>query len=322
MLRIHNLLVSAAALMLALTTTAAAQEYPTKPVRLIVPFPPGGSNDLVGRIIASKLSARFGRQVIVDNRAAAAGIVGTEIAANAPRDGYTLLMVSLAHTANPWFYKLPYDPIKSFVPVAILGSGPNVLLINPALPVNSVRELIALAKQKPGGIQWGSGGVGSFQHLGGELFALEAGVNMLHVLFKGASQAMIDVIGGHTQVAFSALIAAAPHIRSGKLKALGTGGKRRNPILPEIPTIDEAGVPGYEAVNWWGIVAPEGTPTRIVEKLHKEISTVQDLAEVQERFAAEGSEIVRMSSAEFGDFMAKEMSRWQRVVKERGIKVE
>jgi tripartite-type tricarboxylate transporter receptor subunit TctC len=321
--RILALLFKTAGLMLALTTAVAAQEYPSKPVRLIIPFPPGGSNDLVGRTISTQLSKRLGKQFVVDNRAGGAGgIVGTELVANAPKDGYTLLIVSLAHAANPWLYKLPYDPIRSFIPVAILGSGPNMLLVNPGLPVNSVKELIALAKQKPGEIPWASGGIGGSQHLAGELFRLETGVNMLHVPFKGAGPAMIDVVGGHTKVAFSALIAAAPHIRSGKLRALGTGGTTRSAVLPDVPTIAEAGVPGYEAVNWWGIVAPAGTPAAIVEKLHKEISTAQDSPEVQKQFASEGSEIVRMSSADFGAFMVKEMSKWERVVKEGGIKAE
>jgi tripartite-type tricarboxylate transporter receptor subunit TctC len=311
-----------AGVMLALMAGVAAQDYPTKPVRLIVPFPPGGSNDIVGRAIATQLAARLGRPFVVENRAGAGGVVGTEIVANAPKDGHTLLMVSIAHTVNPWLYKLPYDTIQSFAPVAILASGPNVLAVHPDLPVNSVKELVELAKKKPGQIQWASGGVGGFQHLAGELFRLETGVNMLHVPFKGAAPAMIDVIGGHTKVVFSALVAAVPHIRSGKLKALGTGGRERNAILPEIPTIAEAGVPGYEAINWWGIAAPNGTPARIVEKLHDAIAAAQNAPELQKQFASEGSDIVRMSSADFGSFMNKEMRKWERVVKEGGIKPE
>ena len=314
-------LLRAAGLLLALTTAAAAQDYPTKPVRLIIPFPPGGSNDVVGRLIATHLSERLGKQVVVDNRAAGAGgVVGTEIAANAPNDGYTLLIISIAHTVNPWLYKLPYDPIKAFTPVAILASGSNVLVVNPQLPVNSVKDLLAAAKEKPGQLQYASAGVGSFQHLGGELFKLTAGVDLLHVPFKGGGPAMIDVVGGHTKIMFSSLVQTTPHIRSGKLRALGTGGAARNPVLPEVPTIAEAGVPGYEAVNWWGIVAPAGTPAAIVEKLHKEVSAVQDSEQVKKHFASEGAQIVQMSSAEFGAFMEKEMKKWERVVKEGGIK--
>jgi hypothetical protein len=208
--RLHAMLLKAAGLLLALTTAVAAQDYPNKPVRLIIPFPPGGSNDVVGRLIATHLGERLGKQVVVDNRAGAGGVVGTELAANAPPDGYTIQIVSIAHAVNPWLYKLPYDPIKSFTPISILASGPNVVTVHPSLPVNSIKDLVALAKQKPGELQYASAGVGSFQHLGGELFKLEAGVNMLHVPFKGGGPAMIDVIGGHTKVLFSSLVQTTP----------------------------------------------------------------------------------------------------------------
>src|SRR5215208_1626097 len=321
--RTHSLLLKTAGLLLALTTAAAAQDYPTKPIRMIIPFPPGGSNDVVGRLFATHLSERLGKQVVVDNRGAGAGgIVGTEVVANAPHDGYTIGIISLAHAVNPWLYKLPYDPIKAFTPVAILGSGPNVLVVNPELPVHSVKELIAAAKEKPGQLQYASAGVGSFQHLGGELFKFMAGVNLLHVPFKGGGPAMIDVVGGHTKVMFSSLVQTTPHIKSGKLRALGTGGLKRNPVLPDVPTVAEAGVPDYGAVNWWGIVAPAGTPPVIVERLHKAITEVQDSPEVQKQFATEGAEVVKKSTAEFGQFMISEMNKWERVVKEGGIKAE
>ncbi len=321
--RLHALLIKTAGLIIALTTAAAAQDYPTKPVRLIIPFPPGGSNDVVGRLFATHLSERLGKQVVVDNRGAGAGgIVGTEIVANSPHDGYTIGIISLAHAVNPWLYKLPYDPIKAFTPIAILGSGPNVLVVNPELPVHSVKELVDLARQKPGQLQYASAGVGSFQHLGGELFKLMAKVDILHVPFKGGGPAMIDVVGGHTKVMFSSLVQTTPHIKSGKLRALGTGGSKRTTVLPDVPPVAEAGVPGYEAVNWWGIVAPAGTPAAIVAKLHKELTAVQDSPELQKQFATEGADIVKMSSAEFGEFMVKEMNKWERVVKEGGIKAE
>jgi tripartite-type tricarboxylate transporter receptor subunit TctC len=321
--KLRAALLTAAGLLLALTTAVAAQDYPTKPVRLIIPFPPGGSNDVVGRLIATHLSERLGKQVVVDNRGAGAGgVVGSEVAANAPRDGYTLLIISLAHAVNPWLYKLPYDPIKAFTPIAILASGPNVLVVNPELPVHSVKELLAAAKDKPGQLQYASAGVGSFQHLGGELFKLMAGVNILHVPFKGGGPAMIDVVGGHTKVMFSSLVQTTPHIRSGKLRALGTGGSTRNPVLPDVPTIAEAGVPSYEAVNWWGVVAPAGTPTAIIDKLHQEITAVQNSDEVRKHFTTEGAQVVQMSSAEFAAFIEKEMKKWERVVKEGGIKAE
>ena len=316
-------LLQAAGLAFALAGAAAAQDYPVKPVRLIIPFPPGGSNDVVGRLIAAHLSERLGKQVVVDNRGAGAGgVAGTEITANAPKDGYTLQIISLAHAVNPWLYKLPYDPIKSFTAVAILASGPNVLVVNPTLPVNSVADLLAAAKGKPGQLQYASAGIGSFQHLGGELFKLMAGVDILHVPFKGGGPAMIDVVGGHTKIMFSSLVQTTPHIRSGKLKALGTGGATRNPVLPDVPTIAEAGVPGYEAVNWWGIVVPAGTSAAVVAKLHEEITAVQNSDEVKKQFAGEGAQVVQMSSAEFAGFIEKEMKKWERVVKEGGIKAE
>jgi tripartite-type tricarboxylate transporter receptor subunit TctC len=317
-----SLLRAAATLLLALTTAAHAQEYPAKPVRLIVPFPPGGSNDIVGRTIATQLGERWGKQVVVDNRGGAGGVIGTDLAAKTAPDGYTLLVVSIAHAVNPWLYKLSYDPIKSFTPVAILATGPNVLTVNPGLPVNSVKELVALAKQKPGELQWASAGVGSFQHLGGELFKLTAGVDILHVPFKGGGPAMIDVIGGHTKILFSSLVQTMPHIRSGKLRALATGGTTRSAVLPDVPTVAEAGVPGYEAVNWWGIVAPAGTPQPIVDRLHTEVTAVLSTPAVQKQFSSEGAEVVQMTPAEFGAFMVKELQKWERVVKEGGIKAE
>jgi tripartite-type tricarboxylate transporter receptor subunit TctC len=322
MLNRRSWMLHAAGVLLALTATAGAQDYPNKPVRLIIPFPPGGSNDVVGRMIATKLGERLGKQVVVDNRGGAGGVIGTEAVANATPDGYTLGVISIAHAVNPWLYKLTYDPIKSFAPVAVLATGPNVLAVNPGLGVNSVKELIALAKSKPGELQYASAGVGSFQHLGGELFKLEAGVDMLHVPFKGGGPAMVDVIGGHTKLLFSSLVQTTPHLKSGKLKALGTGGKTRSPILPDVPTIAEAGVPGYEAVNWWGIVAPVGTPEPIIAKLHQEIAAVQQSPDVQEQFARQGASVLQMSTAEFTTFIASEMKKWERVVKEGKLKKE
>lgn len=308
--------------LLALGAPVAAQVYPTKPIRMIIPFPPGGGSDVTGRVVANALSARLGRQVIVDNRPGAGGVIGTELAANAPKDGHTLLMVSLAHTVNPWLYDLKgrYDPIKSFMPVAIIAASPVVLVVNPNVPVKSVADLLALARKQPGKLQYASAGVGSVTHLAAELFKYTAKVDMLHVPFKGAGPATTDVVGGHTSLMFGGLLATVPQIRSGKLRALGVGSLKRNPILPEVPSIAEAGVPGYETVNWFGLVAPAGTPASIVDRLHREVTAVQDLPEVKKQFDGDGATVMRMSAAAFGAYMAADMKKWQQVVKEAGIK--
>jgi tripartite-type tricarboxylate transporter receptor subunit TctC len=310
------------AVLSALPTIAAAEDYPSRPIRLIIPFPPGGSNDVVGRVFATKLSEHLGKQVVVDNRSGAGGVVGTEAAANTPPDGYTLLVISLAHAVNPWLYKLAYDPIKAFTPIGIMASGTNVLAVNPDLPVHSAKELVAMAKAKPGDLQYASAGIGSFQHLGGELFKLTAHVDLLHVPFRGGGPAMIDVVGGHTKVIFSSLVQTTPFIRSGKLRALATGGAKRSPVLPDLPTIAEAGVPGYEATNWWGIIAPAGTPKEVVEKVHAALTAVQDSPETQKHLESEGAEVVKMSTEEFGKFMVSEMDKWGKVVKAGNIKAE
>jgi tripartite-type tricarboxylate transporter receptor subunit TctC len=318
-------LVMGAGLSAALLSSAApvaAQEYPARPVRVIIPFPPGGSNDVVGRLISTHLGERLGKQIIIDNRSGAGGVIGTEAVAKSPPDGYTLLMISLAHAVNPWLYKLTYDPIKDFAPIGLLAKGPNVLVVHPSLPVKSVKDLLALAKQKPGDLQYASAGIGSFQHLGGELFKLTAGVDLLHVPFKGGGPAMVDVVGGHTKVMFSSMVQTVPQIKSGKLRALATGGLERSPVLPDLPTIAEAGVAGYEAVNWWGLVAPKGTAQAIIDKLNREIEVVQKSPDVQKQFANEGAEAIPMKSADFGAFMVSEMNKWEKVVKQGGIKAE
>jgi tripartite-type tricarboxylate transporter receptor subunit TctC len=322
--RLASLPLATAAFVFALAASASAQDYPTRPIRMIIPFPPGGGSDVTGRVVATALGERLGKQVIVDNRAGAGGIVGSELAANAPKDGYTLLMVSLAHTVNPWLYDLSgrYDPIRSFAPVAVIAASPVILVVNPSVQANSVEELVALAKKQPGKLQYASAGVGSVTHLAGELFKYIAKVNMLHVPFRGAGPATIDVIGGHTNLMFGGLLATTPHVRSGKLRALGVGSLKGNPVFPDVPSIAESGVPGYETINWFGLVAPAGTPAAIVERLHREITAVQDLPGVQKQFDADGATVLRMSSAEFGAYMVADMKKWERVVKEGGIKAE
>jgi tripartite-type tricarboxylate transporter receptor subunit TctC len=300
----------------------AVAEYPDHPVRLIIPFPPGGSNDVVGRLVAKQLSVKLGQQVFVDNRGGAGGVLGTEAATQAPPDGYTLLIISIAHAVNPALYKLNYDSIKSFTPISILATGPNVLVVNPELPVHNVKELVALAKEKPGTLDYASAGVGSFQHLGGELFKLTAGVNLQHVPYKGGGPAMQDVIAGHVKVMFSSLVQTTPFIKSGQLRALGTGGSKRNPVLPDVPTIAEAGVAGYESNNWWGIMAPAGLPKPLVDKLYAATQEALKAPELQEAFAREGAASVAMSTDDFAHYIEGEIAKWGRVVKEGNIKAQ
>ena len=322
MATICSRLLAAAGLALALTTAVAAQEYPTKPIRIIVPFAPGGINDVVGRMIATHLTERFGRQALVENRAGAGGVVGTELVANSPKDGHTLLIVSIAHAVNPWLYKLNYDSAKSFAPIASVLASQNALAVNNDLPAKTLKEFVALAKANPGKIPYASGGSGGSLHLAMELFKLTAGVDLLHIPFKGAGPAVIDVIGGHTKAINATVATLAPHIRSGKLRALGTSGMKRTAIMAEVPTIEEGGVPGYEAGNWIGLAAPAGTPAAIVARLHKEVTAMLDDPKIQQQIAADGSEIVRMNPAAFAAYMDKEMAKWGGVVKQAGIKAQ
>jgi tripartite-type tricarboxylate transporter receptor subunit TctC len=317
-----SLLALALALALAAPAARAADAYPSRPIHLIIPFPPGGSNDVVGRVFAQAIGEKIGQTVVVENRSGAGGVVGTELASKAAPDGYTLLVISLAHAVNPWLYKLNYDPIKAFTPVGSMASGTNVLAVNPTLGVKTVKELLALAKAKPGELNYASAGIGSFQHLGGELFKLDAGVNIVHVPFRGGGPALLDVIAGNTKIMFSSLVQTTPYIKSGQLLALGTGGAARSPVLPDVPTIAEAGVPNYQATNWWGIIAPAGTPKEVVEKVRAALVAAQDSPETQKRLESEGADMVRMSPQEFGAFMVSEMDKWGKVVKESGIKAQ
>jgi len=306
-----------------LTGVAEAQTYPSRPVRLIVPFPPGGSNDIVARMVATQLGERLGQQVVIDNRGGAGGVLGTDLAAKSPPDGYTLLLISVAYAFGPALYKnLPYDPEKAFTPVGILGSGAAALTVHPSLPVNTVRELIALAKAKPGALNYASAGIGSLQHLACALFMIQAGIDVVHVPYKGGGPAMADVIAGQAQIVMPSLIQVVPHIKSGRLRVLGTSGTRRSAVLPDVPTISESGVPGYEAHNWWGILAPAGTPAPVIEKLHRDLTRVLASRETEKRFETEGAEVVRMTPAEFGRFISAELVKWSRVAREVGIKAE
>lgn len=296
----------------------AVTNFPTKPIRMIVPFPPGGSNDILGRFMAQKLTERLGQQTVVDNRGGADGIIGTELAARAAPDGYTLLIVSTSYAMNPAIHKLPYDPLKSLTPVALIGTGPNLLATTPSVPASSVKELIALAKAKPGQLRYASSGIGGFNHFGGELFKSLAGIDMVHVPYKGGGPAMIDVMSGQVEVLVSTLIQALPHIRSGKLKALGVGSAKRSPALPAVPTIAET-IPGYDGSIWWGILAPAGLPAAILGKLNTEIGVILRDPESAKRLAAEAAEPEIAPPAAFGKIIAADIAKWSRIAKQAGI---
>ncbi|HWI13901.1 MAG TPA: tripartite tricarboxylate transporter substrate binding protein [Burkholderiales bacterium] len=301
---------------------AHSQGYPERTIRLVVPFPPAGSNDIVGRVVGAALGERLGKQVVIDNRAGGNSIIGTELVANAAPDGYTLLVISTSFTTNPIIHKLPYDPLKSFSWVAMLGMGPNVLAVTPSLPARSVKELIALAKARPGQIVYASTGVGSNAHFATELFKHMTGTDMLHVPYKGGGPALIETISGQAQVCLSSLIQAIGHIRSGKLRALATSSGRRSMTLPEVPTIAEAGVPGYETANWWGVVAPRGTPAAIVTRLNEEIRVVLTMPEVEKRLVNEGAEPAIKTPSELGDYVAAEIDKWVKVARVAGVRGE
>ena len=306
----------------AATPAFAAEAYPTKPIRLIVPFAPGGSNDIIGRIVAAQLSERLGKQVVVDNRGGAGGIIGMQSAATAAPDGYTLLIVSATYTMNASIMKLPYDPIKSFTPVAMLGSGVSALTVHPSYPANSVKELIARAKKEPGKLTAGGTGVGSYQHFTMELFKQQTGTDILVVQYKGGAPILLDIMGGQLQMAIGSLAQALPQIASKRLKILATTGEKRTPLQPDVPTMIEAGVPGYVVGNWWGMLAPAGTPAPIVSRLNREVTELLKTEEVQKRFATEASETMPMTPDQFRKHISTEMAKWARVAKQAGIKPE
>lgn len=322
----HTIRIATATLgAVALTLTAPtlyAQAWPAKPLRFVIPFPPGGSNDIIGRMLAQALTERLGRTVVADNRAGGNSIIGTELVANSPPDGYTLLIISTSFTTNPIIHKLAFDPLKSFDWVAMVGIGPNVLAVTQSLPAKNVKELIALAKAKPGQIIYASTGVGSNAHFSTELFKHMTGTNMLHVPYKGGGPALIDTVSGEAQMLLSSLIQALPHIRSNKVRALGTSGAKRTPILPDVPTIVEGGVPGYETYNWWGTAVARGTPPAIIQRLNSEINAILKSPDVEKRLRNEAADPVIKTPEELGKYVGDEMAKWQRLAKIAGIKGE
>ncbi len=313
--------------LLCVSGTAAAQapdaaRFPTKPIRLIVPFPPGGSNDILGRFIAQKMSERMGQQTIVDNRAGADGMIGSELAARSPPDGHTILMISISYTMNPAIHKVPFDPIKSFTPIAQIASGPNVISSHPNFAAKDIKELIALAKKsKPGELRYATSGVGGVNHFHGELFNQMARIKLTHIPYKGGGPSMLDVMTGQVEVVFGTLIQALPHLRSGKLRPLGVGSAKRSPLLPQVQAIAET-LPGYDGTIWWGILAPAGVPAPIVTRLNSEIGAILREPEMAKRLTAEAAEPVITTPEAFGKLIQENITKWGRIAKEAGIKAE
>jgi tripartite-type tricarboxylate transporter receptor subunit TctC len=307
-----------------LAQVSHAQNYPVRPVRMMVPFQAGGGSDTMGRIVSSKLSERLGQQFVVENRPGAAGSIGADIAARAPADGYTLLLGSTSElvqypNVNP---KVPYDPLRDFAPIGLVGTVPMVLVLHPSLPVKNVKELIALAKSRPGEINFGSAGQGATTHLAVELFNLLTGVKLTHVPYKGSPQAVTDLVAGNVQLGIPTMPAALPFIKAGRVKVLGVTTAKRASNLPDVPTLNEAGVKGYEAALWTAILGPAGTPPAIVNRLNSEIAAIVQLKDVQEALARQGAEAQTSTPAEFGQFLKTEYAKWARVVNEEGIRME
>ena len=297
-----------------------AQQFPEKPIRVIVPYSPGGSTDIAGRLVTQRLAEGLKQGVIVDNRGGAGGNIGGDIVAKSQPDGYTLLVGTVGGlTINPSLYKdMPFDPLKDLTPVAYFGSTPNILVVHPSLPVKSVRELVALAKSRPGQLNYASAGTGGSVHLAAELFKSLANVEMVHVPYKGSGPALIGLLSGQTQLMFSTMPPALPHVKSGKLRALGMTGAKRSSLVPDLPTIAESGLPGYEITQWWGILAPAGTPREVVVKLNSEINNVLRSPDFVKLFAGLGADAAPNTAEWFAAYMKSETEKWAKVVKVSG----
>ena len=319
-----NSILAAFALAAAASLAQAQGAYPNKPVRIVVPFPAGGTTDILARAAGQKLSETWSQPVVIDNRPGAAGNIGAELVAKSPNDGYTLLMGTVGtHAINASLYsKMPYDHVKDFVPVVLVAGVPNVLVVHPSVPANSVQELIAYGRANPGKLNFASSGSGTSIHLAGELFKVSTGVQMQHVPYKGSTPALTDLIGGQVQLMFDNLPSALPHIKGGKLKALAVTSASRAPALPDLPTVAEAGIPGFEASSWFGLLAPAGTPRDIVTKINAEVAKWLATAEAKEKLTAAGANVFGGSPEDFVKHIGVETAKWAKVVKDSGAKVD
>ena len=298
--------------------------YPVKPVRWVVPFPPGGSADIMGRMIGQDLAKTLGQQVVIENRAGASAIVGSEYVAKSPADGYTLLQANVSQmTIHPSLYpRLPYDPLKDFAPVTVLGIVTSVMVTTPSLPVASVRDLVALAKKRPGQLNFTSSGAGSSTHLTGELLKQRAGIAMTHINYKGSGPALTDVMAGFVEIMFENLPSALPFINANKLKVLAVTGKDRSPVVKSVPTLAESGFPGFDMVSWQALVAPAGTPRAVVDRLNAEVAKVLKTPEMKEKMTGLGTDVVANSPEQFAQYLREETAKWSKIVRDAGIKLE
>jgi tripartite-type tricarboxylate transporter receptor subunit TctC len=304
-----------------LAPAASAQEYPSRPVRVVVPFAPGGPNDIIVRLVAQKLFESWGQPFVVENRAGAGGNVGTDYVAKSAPDGYTLLSVGPGSLIiNPLVAKVPYDAERDFAPITIMARAPNALVAHPSLPVRSVKDLIALARARPGAINYGSGGNGSTPHLSAALFAAMAGIELTHVPYKGTAPATTDLIGGQVQIAFLGIPAVLPHVKSGKLRVLAVTGLRRSPELPDVPTVDESGVPGYDVSPWYGLLAPAGTSRAVVTRLAEVATQIVRTAEMREKLAAQGAEAAGGTPEEYAAVIRADAATWARAIDQAGLR--
>ena len=313
----------AVALAMLAVSTASAQTYPSRPIKIVVPYPPGGFNDTLGRTLAAKFTEAWGQPAVVENKPGGNTLIGGEFAAKSPADGYTLLVVAFPFSVVPSLFKtMPYDTAKDFAPVILAASSANLLVVNTALPVKSVGELLALAKSKPGSLSYASTGNGSSNHISMELFKSLAGVDIVHIPYKGSAPAVTDLLGGQVQLMFDNTPNVLPHVKSGRLRALGSSGAKRDALTPDVPTVSEAGVPGYELTVWFGLVAPAGTPKEIVQKLNAEVMKILAMPDVRERFLAQGVEPQGSTPEQFAEHIKTQMSKWAKVVKDAGVKAE
>ena len=302
----------------------SAQAYPSKPIRFVVPFAPGGTTDILARLIAQRLSEPLRQPVLIDNRPGANGSLGSELVAKSPPDGHTIIMGYLGSLAiNPNLYtKLPYDPVRDFAPVTLAASTTQAIAAHPSLPAKSVQELIALARSRPGHVTYASAGIGAPSHLAGALFTIMAKIDMVHVPYKGSGAALSDLLGGHVAVSFGGLAAVMPAAKAGKLRVIAIASKARSSAVPQVPTIAESGLPGFDVPSWFGVLAPAGTPREIVERLHAEISRILNAQDVKERLAADGAEVAATSPDEFAAYIKSEIAKWGAVIRQANIRAE